>query len=69
MNFEEEAKRIQKKIDWISRQIRETKILLHKQNQEVQEAIKEQEELRKKVNSHSTYTVNGSYQSHLIPKF
>ncbi|HLC24112.1 MAG TPA: hypothetical protein VJJ25_00590 [Nitrosopumilaceae archaeon] len=49
MNFEEEEedKRIQKKIDWISRQIRETKILLHKQNQELQEAIKEQEELRK----------------------
>lgn len=47
MNFEEEAKRIQKKIDWISGQIRETKILLHKQNQELQEAIKEQEELRK----------------------
>lgn len=47
MNFEEEDKRIQKKIDWISRQIRETKILLHKQNQELQEAIKEQENLRK----------------------
>lgn len=47
MNFEEEDKRIQKKIVWISRQIRETKILLHKQNQELQEAIKEQEELRK----------------------
>ena len=48
LNFEEEDKRIQKKIDWISRQIRETKILLHKQNQELQKAIKEQEELRKK---------------------
>jgi len=47
MNFEEKDKRIQKKIDWISRQIRETKIQLHKQNQELQEAIKEQEELRK----------------------
>ncbi len=47
MNFEGEDKRIQKKIDWISRQIRETKIQLHKQNQELQEAIKEQEELRK----------------------
>lgn len=54
MNFEGEDKRIQKKIDWISRQIRETKIQLHKQNQELQKAIKEQEELRKekKVNSH-----------------
>ena len=47
MNFEGEDKRIQKKIDWISRQIRETKIQLHKQNQELQDAIKEQEELRK----------------------
>ena len=47
MNFEGADKRIQKKIDWISRQIRETKIQLHKQNQELQDAIKEQEELRK----------------------
>ncbi|HSB56204.1 MAG TPA: hypothetical protein VLD38_00135 [Nitrosopumilaceae archaeon] len=47
MDFEDEDKRIQKKIDWISGQIRETKILLHKQNQDLQEAIKEQEELRK----------------------
>ncbi len=47
MDFEKEDKRIQKKIDWISRQIRETKILLHKQNQDLQEAIKEQENLRK----------------------
>ena len=46
MNFEEDE-RIQKKIDWISRQIRETRILLHKQNQELQKAIKEQEGLRK----------------------
>ena len=48
MNFEDEDKRIQKKIDWISGQIRETKILLHKQNQDLQKAIKEQEKLRKK---------------------
>ena len=48
MNFEEKDKQIQKKIDWIASQIRETKFELHRQHQELEDALKEQEELRKK---------------------
>ena len=47
MNFDEKDKQIQKKIDWIERQIRETKFELHRQHQELEDALKEQEELRK----------------------
>ena len=48
MNFDEKNKQIQKKIDWIASQIRETKFELHRQHQELEDALKEQEELRKK---------------------
>ena len=48
MNFDEKNKEIQKKIDWIASQIRETKFELHRQHQELENALKEQEELRKK---------------------
>ena len=48
MNFDEKNKQIQKKIDWIASQIRETKFELHRQHQELENALKEQEELRKK---------------------
>ena len=47
MSFEDKDKRIQKKIDWIASQIRETKFELHRQHQELDDALKEQEELRK----------------------
>ena len=47
MNFDEKDKQIQKKIDWIASQIRETKFELHRQYQELEDALKEQEELRK----------------------
>ena len=47
MNFDEKDEQIQKKIDWIARQIRETKFELHRQHQELDDALKEQEELRK----------------------
>ena len=47
MNFDEKDKQIQKKIDWIASQIRETKFELHRQHQELEDALKEQEELRK----------------------
>jgi len=47
MNFDDKDKRIQKKIDWIASQIRETKIELHRQHKELEDALKEQEELRK----------------------
>ena len=47
MNFDDKDKRIQKKIDWIASQIRETKFELHRQHQELEDALKEQEELRK----------------------
>ena len=47
MNFEEKDKQIQKRIDWIASQIRETKFELHRQHQELEDALKEQEELRK----------------------
>ena len=48
MNFDEKDKQIQRKIDWIASQIRETKFELHRQHQELEDALKEQEELRKK---------------------
>jgi len=48
MSFDVEDGRIQKKIDWISRQIRETKIQLNRQYKELKEALKEQEKLREK---------------------
>ena len=47
MNFDEKDKQIQKRIDWIACQIRETKFELHRQHQELEDALKEQEELRK----------------------
>ena len=47
MNFDDKDKRIQKKIDWITSQIRETKFELHRQHQELKDILKEQEELRK----------------------
>ena len=47
MNFDEKDRQIQKKIDWIASQIRETKFELHRQHQELEDALKEQEELRK----------------------
>ena len=46
MNFDEKDKQIQKKIDWIASQIRETKFELHRQHQELEDALKEQEKLR-----------------------
>ena len=48
MNFDDKDKRLQKKIGWIASQIRETKFELHRQNKELKDALKEQEELRKK---------------------
>ena len=47
MNFEEKDKQIQKRIDWIASQIRETKFELNRQHQELEDALKEQEEVRK----------------------
>ena len=47
MNFDDKDKQIQKKIDWIASQIRETKFELHRQHKELEDALKEQEELRK----------------------
>ena len=47
MNFDKKDKQIQKKIDWIASQIRETKFELHRQHQELEDALKDQEELRK----------------------
>jgi len=48
MNFDNKDKQIQKKIDWIASQIRETKFELHRQHQELEDALKKQEELRRK---------------------
>ena len=47
MDSDEKDKQIQKKIDWIASQIRETKFELHRQHQELEDALKEQEKLRK----------------------
>ncbi|MCZ6582275.1 MAG: hypothetical protein O6761_03785 [Thaumarchaeota archaeon] len=48
MDFDDKDKQIQKKIDWISSQIRETKIQLNRQYKDLEEALKEQEKLRNK---------------------
>ncbi len=48
MDFHDQDKQIQKKIDWISSQIRETKIQLNRQYKDLEEALKEQEKLRNK---------------------
>ncbi len=48
MSFDVEDRQIQKKIDWISKQIRETKIQLNRQYKDLKEALKEQEKLREK---------------------
>ena len=47
MDFDEKDKQIQKKIDWIASKIRETKFELHRQHQELEDALKEQDKLRK----------------------
>ena len=47
MNFDDKDKLIQKKIDWIASQIRETKFELHRQHKELKDALSEQDELRK----------------------
>jgi len=47
MDFHDQDKQIQKKIDWISSQIRETKIQLKREYKELEDALKEQEKLRK----------------------
>jgi len=47
MSFDVKGKRIQKKLDWIASQIRETKYELHRQHKELEDTLKEQEELRK----------------------
>lgn len=48
MGYDEKDRQIQKKIDWVSKQIRETKIQLNRQYKELKEALKEQEKLREK---------------------
>ena len=47
MDFDKKDKQIQKKIDWISAKIRDTKFQLHQEHKELEQALKEQEELRK----------------------
>jgi len=47
MDFNVQDKHIQKKINWISSQIRETKIQLNRQYKELEDALKEQEKLIK----------------------
>ncbi len=48
MDLHDQDKQIQKKIDWISSQVRETKIQLKRQYKDLEDALKEQEKLRKK---------------------
>ena len=48
MNFEEKDKLIQKRIDWVSAKIRDTKFQLHHEYKELEQALKEQEEHRRK---------------------
>ena len=48
MNFEEKDKEIQKRIDWISATIRDTKFQLHQEHKELEKLLKEQEDHRSK---------------------
>ena len=48
MNFKEKDKLIQKRIDWVSAKIRDTKFQLHHEYKELEQALKEQEEHRRK---------------------
>lgn len=50
MDYDEKDRQTQKKIDWISREIRETKIQLNRQYKELKKALKEQEKLRSEKN-------------------
>ena len=47
MDFDKKDKQIQKKIDWISAKIRDTKFQLHQEYKELKDALDEQEKLRK----------------------
>lgn len=46
--LDSDDKQVQKKINWISSQIRETRIQLYRLNKELNDALKEQEKLRSK---------------------
>ena len=48
MDWEEKDKEIQKRIDWISATIRDTKFQLHQEHKELEKLLKEQEEHRAK---------------------
>jgi len=50
MDWEAKDKEIQKKIDWISATIRDTKFQLHQEHKELEKLLKEQEEHRAKKN-------------------
>ena len=50
MDFDKKDKQIQKKLDWISAKIRDTKFQLHQEYKELKEALDEQEKLRKEKN-------------------
>ena len=47
MDFDKKDKQIQKKIDWISAKIRDTKFQLHLEYKELKGVLDEQEKLRK----------------------
>jgi len=47
-NLDSDDERIQKKINWISSQIRETRIQLYRLYKELNDALKEQGKLRSK---------------------
>ena len=46
--LDSDDKQVQKKINWISSQIRETRIQLYRLNKELDDVLKEQEKLRNK---------------------
>ena len=48
MDWETKDKEIQKRIDWISATIRDTKFQLHQEHKELVKLLKEQEEHRAK---------------------
>ena len=60
MNFEEKDKLIQKKIDWVSAKIRDTKFQLHHEYKELEQALKEQEEHRGGRNEKDSKTVQNA---------
>ena len=61
MDWEAKDKDIQKRIDWISATIRDTKFQLHQEHKELEKLLKEQEEHRAKKKLFWYKIIHGLY--------